>query len=71
VIETVVVPLLKAQKSPDVDEGVVCPLLSTCGKRDPDPDGTTKSPIVGSELAKRNEGWMHGRPPQSGAGIST
>jgi hypothetical protein len=50
VTETVVVPLLYAQKSPEVDECVVLPLALSFGNDDPGPLGTTKSPTTGSEL---------------------
>ena len=50
VTEIVVAPVLKAQKRPELGDAVGRPLASSLGKREPGPLGTTKSPIVGSEL---------------------
>jgi hypothetical protein len=50
VTETVVVPGLKAQNSPEDLERVGLPAASSSGNRDPGELGRTKSPIVGSEL---------------------
>ena len=46
-IVTVVVPVLKAQNNPDVDDGIGFPPASSLGKADPVPDGVTKVPIEG------------------------
>ena len=49
-IETVVVPVLYAQKRPEVDDGTGLPAASSSGKREPGPLAVTNAPIVGSEL---------------------
>jgi hypothetical protein len=47
---TVVVPGLKAQNSPELEEAIVCPSVVSFGNVDPDALGATKLPTFGSEL---------------------
>ena len=50
VTETVVVPLLNAQKSPEVEEAVVAPVALSFGNGEPGALAATKLPTTGLEL---------------------
>jgi hypothetical protein len=59
VTDTVVVPALYPQKSPELDDGMVLPAAVSAGVWDPVALGLTKVPTPGFELVNVYEGVTH------------